>query len=237
MKKNIQRSLAAAFDAPPPVKKRSFFRNQPIRYVNHFSFILTQARYIRKSTWAASAALFGLALALGRYAPANALWVLAALTPMAALTAVTESARSGLYGMEELELAARFSLKSAVMARMGAIGLGHLALFCLMALCTRQATDRGVLPMGVYLLTPYLLTSMLGLAALRRIRGRESVYVCAGIALLVSGIHAAVQTVCRELYAPENMPWWLAALAVCLWLTGREYGKIIKKTEELSWSL
>ena len=237
MKQDMKRALAAAFEAPPPEKKRAFFREKPIRYVNHLSFILTQAGYVRKSTWAASAVIFILGLMLGRYAARDALWAMAALTPLAALTAVTESARSGLYGMEELELSTRFGLKSAVMARMGAIGLGHLALLCLTALLGRQVTDRGFVALGVYLLTPYLLTSMLGLAAVRRIRGREGLYVCAGIALLVSGLNGALRTIWRGLYAPSNLPWWLGVLAVCLWLTGREWRNTIRKKEELSWSL
>ena len=48
----------------------------------------------------------------------NVLWITAALLPFVALLAVTEGTRSAVYGMEELELATRFSLKSVLLARL-----------------------------------------------------------------------------------------------------------------------
>lgn len=234
MNKDLKKALSAAFEAPPPQKKRAFFRNVPLNYVNHFSFLLSQAGYIRKTTWALSVAVLALAVAAGRYAPRDAMWVMAALMPFAALTAVSESSRSSLHGMEELELAARFSLKSVIMARMGLIGLAHLVLFCLLAPLARSISGVGLIRTAVYLITPYLLTTLLGLTVVRRVRGREGLYVCGGVSLLVGGLNAALQS---ELYAPERFPWWLAVLALLAVFTGREYYNTIKKTEELSWSL
>ena len=236
MNKNLKTALDAAFAAPAPAEKQAFLRKLPPRPVSHAAFMLSQAGYIRKSTWALSAVILVLALAVGRYAPDDALWVIAALTPLAALTAVTENARSSLYGMEELELATRFSLKSVVLARMGGLGLVHLFLLCLLSPLARVGAAAGLLPAGVYLLTPYLLTTLLGLAVVRRIRGREAVYVCGALALLVSGLNT-VQSSFSRLYEPEYFPWWLAALALCAALTAWEYHKTIQKSEELSWSL
>lgn len=233
MNKDLQKTLEAAFAAPPPERKRAFFRAQPLNYVNHFSFMVSQAGYIRKSTWALSALILALALGLGRYAPEDVLWLMAALTPFAALTAVTESARSSLYGMAELELAARFSLKSVMLARIGIIGLAHLALLCLLTPLVQHVSATGLFRTGVYLITPYLLTTLPGLAVMRHIRGREGVYICGGIALLVSGLNGAVRLSFAGLYAPDHFRWWLAALALCAALTAREYHKTIQRTEEL----
>ena len=44
------------------------------------------------------------------------------LLPFVALLAVTEGTRSAVYGMEELELATRFSLKSVLLARLCLVG-------------------------------------------------------------------------------------------------------------------
>ena len=235
--RELKTALEAAFAAPKPEGKRSFFRSLPPAPVSHFSFMLAQAGYIRKSTWALSATIFAMALGLSRYTPRSALWSVSALTPFAALTAVTESGRSALYGMEELEKSTRMGLKSVVLARMGLIGLVHLALFCLLTPLARRGAATGLISTGVYLLTPYLLTTLLCLAAARRIRGREAVYVCGAPAVLVSGLLGALADSFRALYAPENLRWWLAALALCAAHTAAQWRQTIQKTEDLTWNL
>ena len=233
----LKTALSAAFAAPEPERKRAFFRALPPAPVSHFAFMRSQAGYIRRSTWALSAASFAFALGVGRYAPEDALWSAAALTPFAALTAVTEGGRSALYGMEELEMSSRMGLKSVVLARMGLIGLAHLLLLCLLAPLARRGTETGLFSVGVYLLTPYLLTTLLGLGAVRRIRGREAIYVCGAMAVLVSGLLGALSGSYRALYAPENFRWWLAALALCAALTATQWQKNIRRTEDLTWNL
>ena len=81
---------------------------------------------------------------------------------------MTELSRSRLHGMEELELSTRLGLRAVALARMGLIGLVHLALLVILAAALPE-TARA----GVYLLTPYLLTDGLGLWAARHVRGRE----------------------------------------------------------------
>ena len=228
-KSELKRALACAFPAPAPERNRAFLRALPPPPVSHLRLMLGQAGYIRKSAWAISFAVFVLALALGRLAPADAVWAVSALTPFAAVAAVTESARPALYGMEELELSSRFGLRNVVLGRMGVLGLAHLVLLGLLV----PLGPAGLLRTGVYLLTPYLLTDLLGLALLRRIRGREGLYVCAGAAVLTAGLALALHGV-RGIYAPEGFRWWLAVLAAAACLTGREYVKTMRKMEELS---
>ena len=117
--RELKKALAAVFAAPEPVKKRAFLRAMPPAPVSHMRLLAGQAGYIRPATWAASLAVLALALLAGRCIPADALWAAAALTPFAALAAVTEGARSRLYAMEELELASRLGLRSVTLARMG----------------------------------------------------------------------------------------------------------------------
>ena len=96
--------------------------------------------------------------------------------------------------------------------------------------------DGGALRAGVYLLTPYLLTDLMGLAAVRRMRGREALYVCAGAAVLSAGLALALHGV-KYVYAPAGFRWWVLALAIAAALTAREYAKTFKRSEELSWNL
>ena len=203
---DLRRRLMDGAPGPDPDRKRAFLRSLPPAPVSHMRLLLDQAGYIRPLTWAASAGVFALAMALGRMFPANAVWAAAALTPFAAMIAAAESGRSALYGMEELELSARLGLKSVTLARM-----------------------------GVYILTPYLAADLLGLAAVRRLRGREGLYACAGAAALTAGLCAGLSGL--RAYDPASFRWWLLALLLAAGCTGREYIKTIRKTEELSWSL
>ena len=230
-KSTLKKSLIRAFPDPEPAARRAFVRSLPPAPASHIRFLLGQAGYIRRSAWAASLAVFVLALALGRMAPQDGVWAAAALTPFAAMTAVTEGARSALYGMQELELAARFGLKSVAMARLGAMGLAHLILLAILA----PLGSAGLVRTGVYLLTPYLLTALLGMAALRRLRGREAVYAAAAVAVLVAG-SALLLHVSLDAYAPARFRWWPPVLLLAAGLTGREYWKTTKRTEELSWN-
>lgn len=229
-KRQLKSLLAGAFPGPDPARKRAFFRRVPAAPVSHLRILLGQINYVNPFTWAASLAVFAGALAASRFAAADAVWVAAALTPFAAMAAAAESGRPALYGMEELELASRLGLRSTVLARLGAVGLVHAALLAALA---AALGDGGFLRTGVYLLTPYLLTDLMALAAVRRIRGREALYVCAGAAVLTAGLALGLRGV-RGIYAPEGFRWWLLALAAAAALTGREYTRTIRKTEELS---
>ena len=119
-----------------------------------------------------------------------------------------------------------------MLARMGAVGLLHAGLLAVLA---AVLGDGGFFRTGTYLLAPYLLADLDGLAAVRRFRGREGLCLCAGAAVLTAGLAAALHGV-RGVYAPSNFRWWLLALAVTAVLTAREYRKTIRKTEELSWN-
>ncbi len=229
-RQELKAALGEAFAVPPPEGKRAFLRALPPAPVSHLRFLLDQTGYIRPAVWAVSLGVFVLGLTAGQLVPADGLWVTAALTPFAALAAAAEGSRSAFHGMEELELASRFGLKSTFLARMGALGLVHLVLLAALA----AIGGGGFFRTGAYFLTPYLLTDLLCLAALRRIRGKEGLYVCGVIAVLVAGLAAAGDH--RVLYGPKSFRWWLAALAVIAALTGREYCKKVKIMEELSWS-
>ena len=227
---DVIKRLAGAFPGPDRRRKRAFLRALPAPPVSHLRFLAQQISYVNQLAWAISLAVFAGAIAAGRLLPGDALWVTAALTPFAALAGAAESGRPALYGMEELELASRFGLKSVLLARMGAVGLVH---FVLLTALAAVLGDGGFLRAGTYFFTPYLLTDLLCLAAARRVRGKEGLTVCAGAAVLTAGLAAALHGV-QGAYGPENFRWWLLTLAVTAGLTGREYTKTIRKMEELS---
>ena len=65
------------------------------------------------------------------FASENTVWIVSAFTPFLALLLIAESTKSAIYGMNELEMSARFSLKSVVLARLIILGVFNFGIFCI----------------------------------------------------------------------------------------------------------
>ena len=233
MKRNLEKLLEEAFRAPEPKRKQEFLKKLPIRRISFRQFIWIQAAYIKKSTWLLSFGIFTAALVGGGILEKNMLWFLSAMMPFLAVSAIAESSRSELYGMAELEMATRFSLRSVVLARMGILGLLHFAVLCAAAILGGGGT---FLQMGVYLLVPYLLTDVGGLWFARKFHGREAFYACLCLALVVGILPMVSEYLMQTWYHREVFGWWLAILAVLCAAAAAEWIKRIKGTEEMMWN-
>ena len=242
-KEKRRAALTAAFAPPPPLEADAFLRTLPRPKTGHFAFLLLQAGYIRKWIWAASAALFLAALYLACLLPADDVWLLSALLPFLALTAVAESARSGVYEMEELEMASRFSLKNIVLARMELLGLFHgIAFLILIPLAARGVPEaalpaEALLQSAACLLIPYLSACAFGLWITRKLRGKEGLYACLGESVLTAAAPFSWHTSpVSPAYCGGTGP-LLFLLTGLTALTVLEYRKNLKETEELTWNL
>lgn len=193
-----------------------------------------QLFYIKKWMWIFSAGIFFLGAILSRNLDRETVWVISALIPFLALTLLTESGRSRVYGMDELEYATRFSLKSLMLARMGSLGLFHGVILLLLFLCI----GTGFFPEPedmLYFLVPYFLTVSLGLSLLRRFRGREILYISLGVPAFVS-LFVAVANQIYPLYSISMVKWWGIACLLVMIFTVKETVLFFRQTEELLWS-
>lgn len=237
MKAKMKAALREAFEAPEPVRKEAFLRTFPPAQIGHMKFMITQIGYIKKWVWIVSAAIFAAALngafALGK----DMLWMLSAMMPFIALAITTENAKSAAYGMEELETASRFSLRSVMLARMGILGFFHMILLCFFVILCRPEGAYAFWQTGVYLTVPYLLTTTLGLAVVRRIRAKESLYVCMGIAVFVSVFHMILTGEAGILYQEKYFSKWVAVFIVLFAVLIAECYQMINRMEEPTWNL
>ena len=180
--------------------------------------------------------MFGGVLWLASGQDSKTVWVAAALTPFLALLMVVENGKSRFYGMEELELSCRMSLRTVVLARMMILGLFHLFLLGVLIPSIAVWGAVGLFRAGLYLLTPYLLTAALGMELTRRCQRQDGLLACGGAAALVSvsGLLLAYQR--PALYQQSAMPLWVAALAATVITTAVEINLNFNKTEELQWN-
>lgn len=251
--KSIPRSTwEEAFSAPSPQRKNEFLKylqketvyresvqgqkaqsaNTAKTSIGIGSFIFSQVAYIRKRVYLASVLILALAIIATDYAKADSVWAVAAMMPFIALCMVTETARSETYGMAELEMASRFSIKSIMLARFGTIGFVHMILLCILIPIVSHSALLPFIQIGIYLLVPYLAASVLELAAVRRFRGKEALSACMVISVMVSLLNTVVKELLTHLFGAKQFVIWLI---LAVYLTGRtvlEYRRMIYQTEE-----
>lgn len=239
MNRQLKKSIQRAFEPPKPnpQEKERFLRTLPQPKISMLQFVLIQAAYLRKWVLLLSILLLFPAL-IGTYCiHRNTLWVVSALVPFLGFLAVAESTRSMMYGMNELEMSARFSLNSVVLARMSVLGLVDGLIFCCFIPLCCVSNHTSFLQTGICLLAPYLLTVNISLWITRHFRSREVIYACMSVAVLVSIVNVWLQFTADFIYQFSYIKWWFILFGLLVGTMIHEICCTIKQTEELAWNL
>lgn len=240
MNSALKKELKKAFEAPAPARREAFLQEiaEPAG-ISLFSFLLIQAQYIRKRTITVSICAFAAVLFGSLILVADMLRAVSAFTPLLALTLVAETGRSEHYGMAELEMATRFSLKSTLLARLAILGTGNLLLLLLLFPLSLRNNDTSPLRAGLFIITPLLLSTFLCLHIVRRRRDRDGVYLCTGVCAFVSLItfvlHHNNNPVFLWLLEESSCAGWIAAVMLLFAGTVKQYQNLIDR-EELVWN-
>ena len=234
MKHEIREQLRVICEAPPPLRKKEFVRrwNQP--QMSMWEVFCSQAAYIRKWIWVFSAVVFAVAVFGTTMAAEDFMWMVSALTPFLAVTILAESGRSEDYGMAELEMATRFSLRSVLFARLAILGTENALLMCLLLLAGIWRGGEGAFQIGMCILIPYLLTSFIGLCIVRRRKGNEAMYFCMGTAIAVSVFVFCSKEMFTKIYRAYDSIWWGCIILLLGVGVIRQYRTILIRTEELA---
>lgn len=229
--------LKLAFEAPCSTQKQEFLKNIDVPTMPIRDFLISQIRYIRTWVWCISSMIFIVSLFWGMFLPDTVLWLISGLVPLLALTIISESGRSELYKMAELEMTTRFSLRSVIFARLVIVGVMNLILLVVLILIGSRSTAVVLIATIFYIVTPFLLTSFIGLLVVRKIRGQEGMYACVGVSVGISMFlllsHKVLSFIYQEQYL---MVWGLVALVLFIG-NGKQCIKLIKQTEEVVWNL
>lgn len=234
--KYIKEALKEAFEAPVPTRKREFLRSVKATRMSNAVFMLSQVLYIRKLTWVLSIAIITALVFICRYVSADMIWMITASMPFVAMIAVSENMRSGIYNMAELEMAARFSLKSVVFARMGIIGAFHFILLLVLMFFSGKNASVSFIQTGLFLLVPYMLTTVISLSVVRKLHGSEVNYVCMGVAVIVCVLDIAAQSMFPFICSRECLIYWVLLFIVLIVIATTECFKNICKMEDALWN-
>ncbi len=237
MKNELKKMLQETMEAPAPERKQEFLHHigkmQTVPRISYGKFVTAQFSYIGKWGWLISVLSFGGIFLTCIFTDKKVLWVFSAMVPFWAVSFLAESLRSEVCEMAELEMAARFSLKSLIFARMEIMGFVHLLLLGLSVFTGYWLEGMPLLSTGVYLLVPYLLTNTAGLYLARRMRGRECLYGVLAVAVVV----AVIPQIAKLIYKEELFIWWVAALGILSVLAVKEWKRNMERWEEYTWSL
>ena len=200
--------------------------------MSHREFLLGQLPYIEKWTWIMSGVLL---LFITWICYQNSGNYPFALTPLLAAGILLETRRSHRWKMAELEHAARFSLRSVILARMFLVGAVNTGGLLIVILIIQPFFSYSLIRVFLYMMVPYLTASWLG-AIYERIHRTEQGVGSILICILSSFFFAAAPVFIGQLYEERLTVFWAAAfiLTACS-LAGnlREWTSIM---EEAVWN-
>ena len=183
---NRKKELKQAFEVSCQVRKRDFLRQLNLPRIQMYKFLFSQIGYIRKRSWCISILILVLSILGLAFLPDTVLWLISGLTPLLALTIISESGRSGFYKMAELEMATCFSLRSVILARLLIMGLLNLLILGVLLPIGLWNGTAAPFAAILYIVTPFLLTAFLGLYIVRKNRGQDAMYACVGVTVGIS---------------------------------------------------
>lgn len=233
MDRILQDMLKSGFDAPEPVEKRAFIRTLTVQKVSNFKLLCTQARYIRKSAWLLGTVLFIASALTAMAVSESSMWILSALMPLLSLTVISESGRSESCGMAELELSARFNLKTVFLARLIILGAADFIMLCAASVFAGAGLSASL----IYIFCPYIFSAAAGLFICRKIRSTGEMYLSAAASFLTAGLEIIFRKDIFSFYlrCGEGESFLIFSLMTAALVY--EGVKRIKETEELKWSL
>ena len=239
MDNKMKTLIRTAFDAPPPQKKEVFLRRFAYNLARKnawYDMIPAQIGYIHKSAWVCAAMVFAAALYFTARHNGNNVFMIASLTPFLALSVLVESNRSRRYNMSELEAVTRYSLRSIVFCKMLILGIFDLIFLLFVIAITGVRSGNDILPSGIYILLPYLLTMWLGLMIERTRIGRETPYAGTGISILISLILLIMVNSDHRLLRPAYVPGWEILIVVSVMGIAVRIRDKAKCLEDAVWS-
>lgn len=236
MNRGLKKQIAKAFDAPASRNKKSFVRLLPRPHISIERFIISQIPFIKKSVWLLSV-LIVLPMAWGAsFTRENTVWIVSAFTTFLALLLITESVKSSLYGMNELEMTSRFSLKSIVLARLIILGIFNLGIFCIIIPICHIANCISFVQTVVYLFVPYLLTTSISLYIVRCFRNKEAIYGCMAAAFFVSVADVTLRYAANFIFQTNYLVGWVVSTLLLMMFTVKELYQTFNKTEGFLWN-
>ena len=214
MNNDIKERLKSVCTAPDPKRKDSFLKEHRKKEISMKELYIIQFSYIAPAIWILSAAIVAILLVISIYSEKYAVWVTSAFMPVLSTIAMTENYKSEIYQMNELEMSARFSLKTIIMVKMSIFGIVHSIILIILSLLSSMNAIYSL----VYLLVPYLITSNTSSILLRHYHGKSVLLGCFANSFIVSMVWFIISVKSYYLYSAVMFPYWIVVLVLMILL-------------------
>lgn len=235
-KKELKLALKAV-KAEPDIGRRNEFLDRIYEpNLSIRSFVKSQLPFIKGYVWLMSGLLFLLLLLIiGNAKSQEQIWPVSAMMPFGILILTNEINRSRKYRMHELEAAALFSAKAALMARVLIIGLVQLGILCftIPAACARA--DITFFQAAFYMLCPYCLSASLNLGVLCRVHGENAEYFCIAVSAGVSVLFVTITNISQIIRFADNGSFLILSV-IFMMIAVTEAKKYLNYMEEAAWN-
>lgn len=227
MNNDIKERLKSVCTVPDPKRKDSFLKDHRKKEISIKELYIIQFSYIAPVIWILSAVIVAVLLVISIYAEGYAVWVTSAFMPVLSTIAMTENHKSEIYQMNELEMSARFSIKTITMIKMSIFGIVHSIILIMLSLLSSLNSIYSL----VYLLVPYLITSNTSSILLRHYHGKSVLLGCLANSFIVSMVLFVLSKKSHHLYSAVMFPYWVVVLVLMLLLGIWNIFISLKRTE------
>ena len=200
-----------------------------------------QAFYIGKLVWAGNIFLFCAGVFLGKILmekgfSGGMLAAFCAVLPFVVALLAGEVSKSTRFGMQELELSARYRMEQVMLARL--FLLSGAATLLILGGCIFISWNSmvGMLPCIFYLTVPMLFNAVSSLWICRQIPSLEIRDVSLGISAVMAGIHILAMERMAWMYEKAYLIFWVGMLLVLIVVLSKQVKQYRTNLEGYVWN-
>ncbi len=232
--KELKQILKKAYCVPQSESGNGFIKTHEKRTHQLIDIVRNEFRYMGMKSALAGIVLCTLFFATAKKGDENIMWITSSIIPMYSVIPMSHILRSERYGMCELEVASRFSLRFIRLIRMSLLGLFSGIVIIGSSIIMTSILKAGMIDIVMYMLFPYFVSVWGCLFITRKWHGSES-NIGVPLVCIVSGF---LPTVVRELqkvnFVSDYM--YIVLLAVVMFETAKECTKYINERTYLLWN-
>lgn len=237
--RELKKMIASAYEVEPSHDKAAFLKQYRTRELHIWDVLCQQSKGIGLVNLIVSLLVLFIIWQILLQSDSSDILEFArmsSLIPAIAVAAISGMGRSEKYGMDELEMSTRFSLRTVLSARLIVVGVIDITAFILLMIIFGQCTDIGMLQALMVLTIPYLLTAWGCMLITRKMHSSKEIGVCFAYGMMVCLMCATTtwDNPWRCLFMGTTVS-YLCFAALCV-LLGSEINKLLKG-ENSKWNL
>lgn len=240
-KEILKIKLEKVYSPPTPERKGEFLQKLSYPQISFWEFLRIQAFYIGKLVWAGNIFLFCAGVFLGKFLmekefSGGMLAAFCAVLPFVVALLAGEVSKSTRFGMQELELSARYRMEQVMLARL--FLLSGAATLLILGGCIFISWNSmvGMLPCIFYLTVPMLFNAVSSLWICRQIPSLEIRDVSLGISAGMAGIHILAMERMAWMYEKAYLIFWVGMLLVLLVVLSKQVKQYRRNLEGYVWN-